>query len=95
MSGDLGSVGLFVAFLVPPLLLGVVIQAWLRRTFSRYSQVPLANGLRGAQVAREILDRNGLTDVPVERAQGGRSPTTTTRASASSISPSPCIRRQR
>jgi Zn-dependent membrane protease YugP len=56
---------------VPPLLLGLAVQVWLRSTFGRYSQLPLANGLSGAQVAREILDRNGLTDVPVQRAQGG------------------------
>ena len=71
MSSDLGSVGLYVAFLVPPLLLGFAIQAWLRRTFSRYSQVPLAKGLSGGQVAREILDSNSLADVPVQEAQGG------------------------
>jgi Zn-dependent membrane protease YugP len=71
MSADLGNVGLYVAFLVPPLLLGLAVQAWLRSTFRRYSQVPLANALSGAQVARVILDRNGLTDVPVQHAQGG------------------------
>ena len=47
--------------------------------------VPVANGLTGAQVAREILDRNGLHAVPVEQARtAGRSRTTTTRASAGS-----------
>jgi uncharacterized protein len=47
------------------------VQAWLRRTFSRYSEVPIAAGLPGAAVAREILVRNGLADVPVGRASGG------------------------
>ena len=67
----MGSLGLYFLFLIPPLVLGLVVQAWLKRTFARYSQVPLASGLQGAAVAREILDRNGLQDVPVEQAPGG------------------------
>ena len=67
----MGSLGLYLAFLIPPLLIGLGVQAWLKRTFARYSQVQLASGLTGAQVAREILNRNGLDDVPVERAPGG------------------------
>jgi uncharacterized protein len=33
--------------------------------------VQLASGLNGAAVAREILDRNGLNEVPVQEAPGG------------------------
>ena len=62
---------LYLAFLIPPLLLGLGAQAWLKRTFARYSLVPIASGLSGAQVARRILDGNDLNDVPVQRAQGG------------------------
>jgi Zn-dependent membrane protease YugP len=57
---------LYLAFLIPPLLIGLGVQWWLKRTFATYSQVPLATGLAGAQVARSILDRNGLSNVPVE-----------------------------
>jgi uncharacterized protein len=63
--------GLYLLFLVPPLLIGLAVQAYLRRTFARYSNVPLASGLIGARVAREVLDRNGLDEVPVEEAPGG------------------------
>jgi uncharacterized protein len=34
-------------------------------------QVPVANGMSGAEVARAILDRNGLHGVPVEASPGG------------------------
>jgi uncharacterized protein len=34
-------------------------------------QVPVASGLSGADVARRILDQNGLNDVPVETSPGG------------------------
>jgi Zn-dependent membrane protease YugP len=62
---------LYLLFLVPPLLFGLAVQLWLRRTFARYSEAELGSGLNGARVAREILDRNGLEDVPVDRSPGG------------------------
>jgi uncharacterized protein len=63
--------GLYLLFLIPPLVIGIAVQAWLKRTFARYSKVPLSNGLIGARVAREVLDRNGLEEVPVEESPGG------------------------
>ncbi len=62
---------LYLAFLIPPLVIGFAVQSWLKRTFAKYSEVPISAGMSGAQVARTILDRNGLTDVPVEVAKGG------------------------
>ncbi len=66
----MGDFGLYLLFLIPPLVLGLIVQAWLKRTFARYSQVPVASGLAGAQVARAILDHNGLGEVPVEATSG-------------------------
>jgi uncharacterized protein len=63
--------GTWLLFLLPPLVLGLAVQWWLKRTFARYSDVPLSSGLTGAQVAREILDRNGLEAVPVDVSPGG------------------------
>jgi Zn-dependent membrane protease YugP len=67
----MGDFGLYILFLVPPLALGLGVQAWLKRTFAKYSSVELASGLPGGQVARQILDSNGLGEVPVEMAPGG------------------------
>jgi hypothetical protein len=67
----MGGFGLYLAFLIPPLVFGLAVQAWLRRTFAKYSEVPVSAGLSGAEVARAILDRNGLSDVPVEMSPGG------------------------
>ena len=67
----MGGFGLYLAFLIPPLLLGFAVQGWLKKTVTQFMQVPVHTGLTGAQVAREILDRNGLDDVPVEPAPGG------------------------
>jgi uncharacterized protein len=67
----MGDLGLYLAFMIPPLLLGLGVQAWLKRTFAKYSNVEVSSGLSGAEVARQILDRNGLGDVPVEVSPGG------------------------
>jgi uncharacterized protein len=64
----MGDFGLYILFLIA---LGLGVQAWLKRTFAKYSSVELASGLPGAQVARQILDSNGLSEVPVEMAPGG------------------------
>jgi uncharacterized protein len=66
-----GGWGLYLAFLIPPLVLGLVVQAWLKRTFAKYSEVQISSFLPGAQIARTILDQNGLHDVPVEMSPGG------------------------
>jgi Zn-dependent membrane protease YugP len=67
----MGNLTLYLVLLVPPLLLGLGVQAYLKKTFGTYSNVPLSTGLNGARVARELLDRNGLDEVPVEMAPGG------------------------
>jgi Zn-dependent membrane protease YugP len=59
-----------VFVMLPGLLLGLWAQARLHFAFSKYSRVPVASGLTGAQAAREILDRAGLNDVPVAEVDG-------------------------
>src|SRR5215204_3473350 len=65
------GLALYVVFLAPSLVFGLVVQWWLKKTFARYSEVPVSTGMNGAQVARTILDRNGLSHVPVEMSPGG------------------------
>jgi Zn-dependent membrane protease YugP len=63
----------FLAFFVVPLIIGLVAQSRVKSTFTRNLQVPIANGLSGADVARRVLDANGLHDVPIEEVQGSLS----------------------
>jgi uncharacterized protein len=63
--------GLYLAFLIPPLLIGLAVQWWLKKTFAQNAAVPVVNGITGADVARQILARNGLQGVPVSPAPGG------------------------
>ncbi len=55
---------------IPALLLGLYAQARVRSTYARYGKVRTASGLSAAEVARRILDANGLGEVPVERVPG-------------------------
>ena len=67
----MGSWGLYFLFLVPPLLIGLAVQWWLKKTFAEQARVSVSHGLTGAQVARTILDANGLHEVPVHVSPGG------------------------
>lgn len=63
--------GLYFAFLIPPLIIGFVVQSWLKKTVAAQMQVGVGNGLTGAEIARQILDHNGLQGVPVDTSPGG------------------------
>lgn len=63
--------GLYILFFGVPLIIGLAVQGWLRSTFSKNSQVPVGSGLTGAEVARRILDSNGLQAVPVQPSSAG------------------------
>ena len=59
-----------IVFFVIPMALGFWAQHRVKSTFARNLEIGVANGMTGAQVARHILDANGLNDVPVEQAPG-------------------------
>ena len=56
--------------MLPGLLIGLWAQAKLHSAYGKYSEVPVENGMTGAEVARHILDHAGLTDMPVEEVPG-------------------------
>lgn len=47
------------------MLLSFLVQQMLQSRFSKYSRVPLQNGMTGADVARKMLYDNGIIDVEV------------------------------
>ncbi len=55
-----------IILLVPALALGIYAQVKVKSSFNRYSQVPSARGLTGAQGARLVLDSAGLSSVGIE-----------------------------
>lgn len=48
----------------------LLIQGYLGRTYKKWGQVRNARGLTGAEVARMMLDENGLQGVPVQAVPG-------------------------
>ncbi|MCZ7585870.1 MAG: zinc metallopeptidase [Deltaproteobacteria bacterium] len=59
-----------IILLIPAIILGIWAQARVSRSFRKYSKVPSGTGMTGAQAARRVLDRNGLTDVGIETIPG-------------------------
>jgi uncharacterized protein len=55
---------------LPAILLALYAQIRVQTAYARYSQVRTQRGLTGAAVAEEILRRNGLGSVQVERTEG-------------------------
>lgn len=60
----------WLLFALPGLLLGLWAQARVRGAFNKYSKVRNARDLTGAQVARLLLDEQGLSHVAVEETKG-------------------------
>lgn len=56
--------------LLPAIILAVYAQIKVQSTFRQYSQVRSGTGYTGAQVAAELLRREGITDVKVEPVSG-------------------------
>ena len=61
---------MYFLFVGPALLLSLWASWRTKSTFQKYSRVPTARGLTGAQAARMLLDTAGLHDVEIVPAQG-------------------------
>lgn len=53
------------------ILLIILPQLWVRGTLNKYAEEPSSIGRTGADVAREILNRNGLNNIAVEETNVG------------------------
>lgn len=63
----MGFIVYFILIMIGPLL----VQLYLRNTYSKYLKVGASSGMTGAEAARRVLNDNGLYDVTVEQV-GGR-----------------------
>ena len=52
------------------MVLSFIVQQMLQSRFSKYSKVPVANGMSGAEVAQKMLHDHGIYDVKVVPARG-------------------------
>jgi uncharacterized protein len=63
----------YLVIMVVGLALGLGTQAWIRSAYRKWSQVALVTGMSGAEVARRMLDENGLSDVSIQQIGGSLS----------------------
>lgn len=61
---------LYLVFALPGLLLGLYAQSRVKSNFNKYARVRTARNVTGAEVARQLLDAQGLYDVAIEETQG-------------------------
>ncbi|PAE22270.1 Zn-dependent protease [Bacillus sp. 7504-2] len=60
----------FLIYFALIILIPIWAQLKVKGAYKKYSQVPSSSHMRGAEVARRILDTNGLYDVTVEETRG-------------------------
>ena len=60
----------YLWFILPALALSLWASFRVKSAFKKYSRVRAMSGLTGAQAARAMLDRAGLTEVTVTRSRG-------------------------
>ena len=51
-------------------LVGMIVSGRLKSKFKEYSQVPMANGMSGREVAEKMLHDNGIYDVQIRESNG-------------------------
>jgi Zn-dependent membrane protease YugP len=56
--------------LIPAIIFTLYAQSKVKTNFEKYIRVQTRRGYTGAQVARMLLNQNGLHDIPIEAAQG-------------------------
>ena len=60
----------YIVLVLPALIISLIAQIKVKTTFNKYSKVYARGGRTAADVARMILDKNGLYNVTVERVSG-------------------------
>lgn len=69
-----GAYGLYfdwtILLLIPAMILSIYAQSKVNGTFKKYAQVRSVSGYSAAEVARKILDMNGLYQVQIEHIAG-------------------------
>lgn len=48
------------------MIVSLLVQNMLQSRFNKYSKVPISNGMSGAEIARKMMNDNGIYDVKVE-----------------------------
>lgn len=60
----------YLIFVLPAIIISMIAQLKVSSTFSKYNKLANSRRITGADVARRILDKNGLSNVMVEHIRG-------------------------
>jgi Zn-dependent membrane protease YugP len=61
---------IYLLFVAPGMIFALIATFKVKSTFAHYSKTMAGSGLTGAEAARQMLSRNGVTNVTIERADG-------------------------
>ncbi len=64
------SLSVYLVYLALLILIPLLAQGKVKRAYNKYSQIRNTAGMTGAEVARKILQDNGIYDVQVEETKG-------------------------
>src|SRR5690625_6605922 len=64
------SLGAYLIYFALLMIVPLWAQSRVRNTYKKYSKIATSSEMTGAQVARKILDDNGLYDVQIEEVKG-------------------------
>ncbi|PAF19472.1 Zn-dependent protease [Terribacillus saccharophilus] len=64
------SLGAYIIYIALLLIIPLWAQSKVKSTYKKYSKVETSSLMTGAQVARKILDDNGIYDVQIEETRG-------------------------
>ncbi len=67
LEADMSNYFIYLALIV---LIPIYAQMKVKSTYNKYSKVPSSTAMTGAEVARRILDDNGLYNVRIEETRG-------------------------
>lgn len=71
MNGEIDMVGLEWGLYFAGIAIVLFAQFKIQGTYKKYKKVPAESTATGAEVARRILESNGITDVTVVQTEGG------------------------
>jgi len=61
---------LYFLLLAPAFILSLIAQIWVKSAYAKYSHIPNARGITGAEAAAYMLERQGIYDVQIEMSHG-------------------------
>lgn len=59
-----------IIILLPAIVLAIWAQVKVKKTFTQFSKIANSKGITGAEIARKILDNNGLNKIPINQTRG-------------------------